>query len=155
MSRAASGEPRIYKGKARAKADALHQSKILWTRGQAGFSPNHSVNKPVHKTELVASVPSSRPIWVRGAETGDKLKSDGPKSYKSADPAKHKLQNRDQQPRSGVRPDRTGNKERPNNKGQSNTLYASAQSVNYSNKKEDPNSPFAKLAALKAQLEIK
>ena len=162
MSRIASGDSKHYKGKARHKSESLKLGKVMWTRGQAGAAHFADV-KPVHKPvpETVFS-PTSTPIWVRGDNAGAKPKFERSNEGRGQD-SRHK----ERQLSSGVRPDRAnskafhGGKGRPDSKGKfnsrdsANTLYASAQSENYAGKHEDPNSPFAKLAALKALMGTK
>jgi ATP-dependent RNA helicase SUPV3L1/SUV3 len=156
LARAGRGDGQSYKGKGRSKLDAVHVGKVIWVRGQAA-----SPNKPAHKLneQPIEAAPSSRPIWVRGAEGEAKARGDRPQGDKphQSKPQNHK--SRDAQPLSGVRPagvrpagsrpDRASGKGRG---GQSSggAFYASAQPVQAQN---DTDSPFAKLMALKAQME--
>jgi ATP-dependent RNA helicase SUPV3L1/SUV3 len=149
MSRVGRGEGQSYKGKGRSKSDATHAGntiagKIIWVRREAVVKPAH---KPLEKTSEVAL--SSRPIWVRGAEgetkpRGEKTFGDEPHQSKP-----QSSKSRDTQPRSGVRPDRGGGKGRSSSQS-GGAFYASAQPAQV---QSDTDSPFAKLMALKAQME--
>ncbi len=144
LVRVGRGEGQSYKGKARPKPDTQN-GKVIWVRGQA----NAHV-KPAHQPQDVSaeSVPSSRPIWVRGEQSAIKPRverAEGDKPHQSK-PQNNK--SRETQPRSGVRPERAGGQK--GRGGSGGAFYASAQPAQTQN---DTDSPFAKLMALKAQME--
>ncbi len=137
------------------KDGAQHKARVIWTRGevttQSGEAkPAHADRKPdLKKHELKVNEPKEAVIlWVRKQPTANS------EATKPAFKPKFEPKSRDTQARSGVRPDRQNN-DRKDKKEHSSKggVYASAQSTHYADK--DTDSPFAKLAALKAQMEGK
>jgi ATP-dependent RNA helicase SUPV3L1/SUV3 len=149
MLRAGRGEGQSYKGKARPKSDTQN-GKIIWVRGQANAHVKPASIKFAQKPQDVSAEPvvSSRPIWVRGEQSAAKSRVERAEGDRLHQNKPHNNKPRDTQPRSGVRPDRAGgNKERG---GSGAAFYASAQPTQA---QSDTDSPFAKLMALKAQME--
>ncbi len=156
LARPAKGEGQHRnKGKSRSgkKDGTPHLGKTLWVRGQV--MPD---SKPVNPAREVVSEPAKEPrkLWSRDSSASGEVKTEsGPATGKS-DFRKPRPQQdgktRDHQPRSGTRPDRSGGHERRSSGGG----FSNYQSTPVrSDKQPDPDSPFAKLAALKAQMESK
>jgi ATP-dependent RNA helicase SUPV3L1/SUV3 len=148
LTRASRGDGQVYKGKGRSKPDSAYAGKVLWVRKQPNIQvKNESSVQDAPSQEKTLAV-SSRIIWVRGTETTSKPRVDKPVSDKPHQSNQHSNKPRDNQPRSGVRPNQANrNKERS---GSGGAFYASAQPTHTQN---NTDSPFAKLMALKSQME--
>jgi len=144
--------------------------------GRAERRPHHKPRRPhrPQQTPAVAAAPgeapaeavaasTDAPAAAPGAEVPSPPRHERPRQDRQDRKDRHERQQRkDQQTQRGERQDRDGRRDRPRRnrdegpgRAEREQYYAKPQGGSRANKEPDPNSPFAKLAALKAQLEQK